>query len=261
MIYCPAVFLWKQDCTAASPESATAREVADISEKNTTQDLSPSSEHLLWFSLAFLHNISTPLSTLATLIEDIIPSLPPATANLLRSTMQNVLNSTSLQSKSLRGTFPSEVFNPVETVQQMTPLLQRILSPHSLHLFFSEAQFLIHGNSNALEQILINLALNTRNALRSLPENSGEALLTIEQVHGKCHISWRDTGPGISTKKWESIQKPFKKTSTQQTHGFGLRSIRFWWENSFQGELLLQRKPHWAIILQTNIASKNNAVY
>jgi two-component system NtrC family sensor kinase len=78
----------------------------------------------------------------------------------------------------------------------------------------------VHGDSNALQQVIMNLLTNAADAMGS----SGEISLETRPVSGDeggVRLTVRDTGPGISPEILPRIFDPFYTTKSQGT-GLGL---------------------------------------
>lgn len=80
---------------------------------------------------------------------------------------------------------------------------------------------MVHGNSAALEQLLLNLLLNAAAALPAQGSASVEARLLDDAVE----ITVRDDGPGITREELERVFDPFYTTRKDGT-GLGLTIVR-----------------------------------
>jgi C4-dicarboxylate-specific signal transduction histidine kinase len=216
---------------------------------------SDSTDSLTWLTLSFLHNISTPLSTLATVLEDLSPSLPESANQVLQATLQSLIQTTHLHSDSLRGNVAKQPVDLVLISQRLTPLLKQICHPYSLKIDCHTSCLFLVGDSAAWEQILINLTLNSREALREQHQTNGSIWLTLAKQKQFCLITWKDSGVGIKPETWRKIQQPLTGNWKKDPHGYGLRSCRYWWEKAFQGQISLQTQPNWCLILQARLAA------
>ncbi|MGD2124222.1 MAG: HAMP domain-containing sensor histidine kinase, partial [Gemmatimonadota bacterium] len=75
----------------------------------------------------------------------------------------------------------------------------------------------VKGEPGALEQLFLNLLLNSANALKP----GGQAGIDIAQESRRIRISVRDTGRGIPAEEMDRIFEPFFSTSSEGT-GLGL---------------------------------------
>jgi len=78
----------------------------------------------------------------------------------------------------------------------------------------------VHGDSNALQQVMVNLLANAADALGSGGEISLETRL-VSGDEGGVRLTVRDTGPGISPEILPRIFDPFYTTKSEGT-GLGL---------------------------------------
>lgn len=206
----------------------------------------------IWYTLAFLHNISTPLSTLASLIDDIIPSIQPSVASTLHSTVQSLLQATSLHSESLQGTWKKEKIEISHKTKKIVPLLYRLAYPYTLYVKLPDQRIFVQGNAAAWEQILVNLVKNSRETLESHRIDPWLGWIEIRLTSNlkTWRLTWSDSGWGVPPSIWRMVFTPLSKRWRPQPRGFGLRSVRFWWENTFHGSLQLRRWPRWRVVLE-----------
>jgi len=90
-----------------------------------------------------------------------------------------------------------------------------------LSLEFPEALPFIRASQGDLEQLLLNLATNARDAM---PEG-GELSVTASRVEGRLQVTIRDTGCGIAPEHIARIQEPFFTTKSNGS-GLGLSICR-----------------------------------
>lgn len=202
-----------------------------------------------WYTLAFLHNISTPLSIVASIIEEMLPDLDQETAHVLDRTMRSLLGTTHLHQTSLFGAWQAETFDLAAETRTLLPVLQTMADGYKVILRTNSRPALVHGYKAAWEQILINLTNNSRNSLIRTGKNPSSSWmrLTIQATDTGLQIWWTDTGPGIPQHIWEQAQTPLSPQWAPKHHGYGLRSVRFWWENAFGGDIRLRTWPYWAL--------------
>ncbi len=112
-----------------------------------------------------------------------------------------------------RKTRPSkEVFSIAELMERTLPLVEHDLFEAGI-LFekkYVEPPPWLHADPDQLEQVLINLIINAKQALTSSLEK--KITLTVEAASGRVLIHIRDTGCGIAKENLESIFDPFFTT-------------------------------------------------
>jgi two-component system NtrC family sensor kinase len=95
------------------------------------------------------------------------------------------------------------------------------------------------GDANSLQQVLLNLLTNAREALAGRGEVSVETLAPMEQP-GTARLVVRDTGPGISPEALPRIFDPFFTTKPEGT-GLGL-SISYGIVRDHRGSIDVQSR-------------------
>lgn len=98
----------------------------------------------------------------------------------------------------------------------------------------------VRGDRVLLQQVMMNLALNAFEAMRSAPENARLLAMRVRSEDGAVNIDVRDSGTGIPSDKLSRLFEPFQ-TSKNDGLGIGLsisRAIidahggRIWAENN-----------------------------
>lgn len=208
---------------------------------------------LSWQTLAFLHNISTPLSTLASLIDSLPTDLTPTISQTLHATVHSLLNATHLQAATITGCWQPVPIEITSTTIKILPLLKKLAAPYQLRTSFPAECIVACGNVAAWEQILVNFTKNSWQALNRLQttesKQTGWISLTLRVQHNTWSLIWSDSGPGIPTSIWRACFKPHPHPTSNQLHGFGLRSVRFWWKTAFGGKIQLRRGTLWSLHL------------
>ncbi|MBC8258219.1 MAG: GHKL domain-containing protein [SAR324 cluster bacterium] len=80
-------------------------------------------------------------------------------------------------------------------------------------------QFLIYGNPTLMQQVVYNLAVNSRDALSGFSAKQIEFLL--KRSSNKVMLDVKDNGSGIAPENLQNIFEPFFSTKTRG-HGTGL---------------------------------------
>lgn len=97
------------------------------------------------------------------------------------------------------------------------------------------------GDKNKLNEVLLNLLKNAKEAIEETPEGSGHISLEASRKHNGILISVTDDGCGIDPDTLPDIFKPFHTTKTDGT-GLGL-SISKRIIESHQGQLSVKTAP------------------
>jgi signal transduction histidine kinase len=116
----------------------------------------------------------------------------------------------------------------------------------SVQTRFSEGVFPIHGDRVQLQQVVLNLILNSVEAMCSSEAGARELLISTKQDHTGVLVAVRDSGPGVDPSHLERVFDAFYTTKSSGM-GMGLsicRSIidahggRLWAEaNEFRGTI------------------------
>lgn len=219
-------------------------------QKSATPHHSPTDT---WYTLAFLHNISTPLSVLSSLVDDVLPDLPPSVAKTLQTTVRTLLQSTQLHGVSLTGQWRRESFEICRATESILPLLQSLSKPYEVVVILPHKPIFVFGTLAAWEEILVNLVKNSTNSLlrENIPGNTGKIWLKLTCKKNTWHLYWYDSGPGIPISVWKKLQNPLSQTTPHTSkHGYGMRSVQFWWRQAFSGDISLHHEPWWSLHFQ-----------
>lgn len=100
---------------------------------------------------------------------------------------------------------------------------------------------LVHGDSQQLEQVLINLAMNAAQAMEERPDR--RLAIRAAPAAGRVRVSVEDTGPGVPASLRERIWQPFFTTKAAgEGTGLGLSICRDI-VKEHDGELALEDPP------------------
>jgi signal transduction histidine kinase len=123
------------------------------------------------------------------------------------------------------------------TLDGMSKMLPRLLG-HALSIEVSaERGCWVHASRSGLEQILLNLAVNARDAM---PEG-GSFRLDVRLEETEVVLSARDTGVGMTREVREQAFEPFFTTKATGT-GLGLATVRQLVDH-YGGSIALQTEP------------------
>jgi len=153
-----------------------------------------------------------------------------------------------------KASVPSQIpISLTQCVQDLFPLMRRMVGPKILVSLEEKnsGKFIIYGDNGQLEQILLNLAINARDAMidgGSLTFSLDDVTLRQSEkvVKGRLPpgryvvLNVRDTGTGIEDHHIERIFDPFFSTKDQgQGTGLGLSNVLQMMEQ-FQGGISIQ---------------------
>jgi C4-dicarboxylate-specific signal transduction histidine kinase len=136
------------------------------------------------------------------------------------------------------------IFDVAECVEAIELLMRRQLDDRGITLKVEppDSAMFTKGDPHLLEQILLNLVLNARDALRSREDDNGAApiISIFWRASGeKLAICVADNGPGIAAEHQSRIFEPFFTTKKGGT-GLGL-SLSFSMARQMGGSLSLVR--------------------
>lgn len=108
-----------------------------------------------------------------------------------------------------------------EAIQLTKPLWSDPAQPRKYRLNISTRPgCLVTGNPSEMFEVLVNLI---KNAIEAMP-GGGSLAICSEMHRGKIHLSFSDTGQGISEENLQRIFQPFFTTKGRASSGLGLSS-------------------------------------
>jgi PAS domain S-box-containing protein len=117
----------------------------------------------------------------------------------------------------------------VQAVRKTAALVEADLRHQKieLHVFVPETPVMARGNMDNIQQAVLNLILNARDALKQHPLPHKVDISVSDDENGQCHISVTDNGPGIPEAIKTRIFDPFFTTKPAgQGTGLGLAVTR-----------------------------------
>lgn len=128
---------------------------------------------------------------------------------------------TGMLSYSRRGSDRREETNLVALVQDVLVLVAKDLQMHRvrLHTSFEEQPVVAEINAGQIQQVLLNLIVNARQAM----ESGGQLTVQVRRNHESAvgEIVVRDSGSGIPADTLRKIFDPYFTTKTADAHGQG----------------------------------------
>lgn len=199
-------------------------------------------ESLYWLAAGTAHDINNLLMVVVGCAELALndAALQPQTRQLVRDIVgageRAGLLTRQLLAADRQPPLPVSVVDAAVVLRDAEALLRRLVGPRvTLHLTASEGPQPVHARASQLEQVVVNLALNARDAmpaggvvtiaLTDLPAAEAEARPSIAGRR-VTRISVADQGPGIDPKIQDRIFQPFVTTKMAHGTGLGLAVVR-----------------------------------
>ncbi len=192
---------------------------------------------------AVAHDINNQLSAIicaADLLKDSVPEKSEGRADL-EVILGAVRSASALMRKLLVFTGRQVTVRHTicfqDWMQQTTSFFKRLLSEKVQLKLVCEAPGWIYFDHNDLEQVMVNLLVNSDKAMPS----GGEIIVRCWQSEESTHISVEDPGVGMSRALQDKVFEPFYTTRDEGT-GLGLSNVRELMENA-GGTLRLTSAP------------------
>ncbi|MFN2317907.1 MAG: PAS domain-containing sensor histidine kinase [Gemmatimonadales bacterium] len=181
------------------------------------------------FAASLAHEVRNPLSAVRLDLERAREEVPgdDRVATLLDRALQQIERLDATVSGSLRiarsGNVPLTPLDVRDTISAAVAAARPHFAERGARLdqSISAEALMVHGNSAALEQLLLNLLLNAAAALPAQGRAAVEARLLDDAVE----ITVRDDGCGIPSDQLDQIFDPFYTTREEGT-GLGLTIVR-----------------------------------
>ncbi|MDG4476666.1 ATP-binding protein [Thiovibrio frasassiensis] len=194
------------------------------------------------------HEINNPLNNISLTAEVLLEDLP----NLACSERMDMVRDILVQSDRAREvvhhllefsrTRKSNVLEPVDLVALVESSIALVKNQFRLggiiyHYDHPEQPVLVSGNSNHLQQVLVNLMLNAVQAMQ--PNGRLDLIVGAEQKVALIVV--RDTGAGIAPEALSHIFDPFFTTKNEGT-GLGL-SLSYAIVKDHGGDIVVESEP------------------
>lgn len=235
---------YKQDPVAIC---SVARNVTET--RRMQQELVQTEKHAAVGKLAagVAHELNNPLTGVLTFTEELLEDAKEGSQ--MEEDLQVILRETlrcrqivrdlldfSRQDKPNRQTLSLEA-----VIRRTLNLVQRQPAFHDItfEVELAEGPLVTRGDSNQLQQVLLNLVINARDAMDG---NGTIKLRTRAPEGGKVAIEVMDHGVGIAAENQARIFEPFYSTKGIQGNGLGLAAVRNIIERH-GGEIALESTP------------------
>ncbi|MCI2256706.1 ATP-binding protein [Domibacillus sp. PGB-M46] len=207
--------------------------IRDVSEIKKLEEYLKQSERLAslgQLTAGIAHEVKNPLSIIQAAAEAIQfeiedgelddSSIPEYTRDILESAdrMNRLLTDFLKLSKGdEKGT--SQIINIVQTIDELLHLLRKNVSDKDIMVYrqYEVEQALVYGNKNGLTQVILNIILNSLQAM----EHGGSLYIHVNAEQNGWKIEIKDSGKGIPASKLKWIFNPFYSTKSEGT-GLGL---------------------------------------
>jgi len=159
----------------------------------------------------------------STLRRTVASTLEPREAldDLDEATNRAVLLIRQLLSLGRSNAADIEIVNLSDVVGSLAKMLPRLLGPGIQVKTQLAEQSWVHASRVAVQQIILNLAVNARDAMT----RGGEFVLLIETCDSEVQLTASDSGVGMTKEVMERIFEPFFTTKSAGT-GLGLSTVR-----------------------------------
>ena len=125
-----------------------------------------------------------------------------------------------------------------EAVKNSLKILEVQLRIHEITVTITGDDMEIHGNKNELQQVVINLVNNAKDALMEQPDNDNRTItITGENLGSFCQFTVADNGGGIPQEHMNRLFTPYFTTKAEKGTGIGLYMCQMIVEKSFSGTI------------------------
>ncbi len=178
------------------------------------------------------HELNNPLTGILSFSEDLLEELPETSearedirvimreALRCRQIVRDLLDF-SRQGKTHRKIIPIE-----SVINRAIKFVGKQAAFHNIQfeVRLSDPSLFIYADQNQLQQVLLNLIINARDAM----DGKGTITISGEQFRdrGDIHIAVIDHGCGIKTENMKHIFEPFFSTKGDRGNGLGLAAVR-----------------------------------
>jgi len=232
-----------------APEGTTVVVIGDISDRVRLERQLQEKERLASLGLlaaGVAHEVNTPLTGISSYAQLLLAETSPDDPRyaILKKMEQQTFRASHLVNNllDLAANRPTKAnrISLAEVVRGTLSLHEDLFKPKSIQLHVEEqADPSVLGDSHEVQQVLVNLLLNARDAVG----RGGNIWVTLSEENGQAVITIRDDGRGVAPDLIEKIFKPLVTTKRGQGGtGLGLaisdRIVR-----SMGGEITVESVP------------------
>jgi PAS domain S-box-containing protein len=223
----------------------------DVTEsRRMQQELVESEKHAAVGKLAagVAHELNNPLTGILTFAEDMLEDTPegPDLRDDLRVILRETIRCRQIVRDLLdfsRQTEPNPQDLPIEPViLRAVKLVEKQVAFHDIEfdLDLHESSLRVFADANQLQQVLLNLIINARDAM------DGKGTITVRTLWRRAKrrvvIEVVDEGCGITPDHMDRIFEPFFSTKGDRGNGLGLAAVRSIIEQH-RGEIAVESQP------------------
>ncbi len=214
---------------------AICRVARNVTEPRRLQrELLESEKHAAVGKLAagVAHELNNPLTGILSFSEDLLEDLPETSearedikvimheSLRCRQIVRDLLDF-SRQGKTNRKTIPID-----SVIRRSIKFVEKQAAFHNIQfeVQLGDPSLLIYADQNQLQQVLLNLIINARDAM----DGKGTITVSVKQWRDKggIHIAVIDHGCGIEAENLKHIFEPFFSTKGDRGNGLGLAAVR-----------------------------------
>jgi len=188
-----------------------------------------------------LNNLLTVITSVSSALGTQVQEHDQETKGLLgeleAATSRAALMTTQLLSLGRSPTQHTEVVDLSTTAERLSELLSRLLGANTVYSLDIEPGVQIIASRTGVEQILLNLAVNARDAMPS----GGKLTLRISRLPAFALLEVSDTGQGMSDEVKSRVFEPFFTTKSSGT-GLGLATVKQLIDH-FKGRIEVDSSP------------------
>lgn len=193
-----------------------------------------------------LNTLSISISKMSLLSED--GKLTQKSIDRTLVTMENSIVYLSKTIDVFRNFFlasaANEVFNIKEEIQNTIEIVHDSYKHHSIKIYCDgDATLTLKGDKKELQQVLMNLLSNAKDAIISKQQTDGQVAIHIASEDKKVKITVEDNGGGVEEEIKDKIFAPYFTTKFKsQGTGVGLYMSQIIIEKHFNGTLSFKNK-------------------
>jgi PAS domain S-box-containing protein len=218
---------YKQDPVALCSVSRNVTE-----SRRLQQELVLTEKHAAVGKLAagVAHELNNPLTGILTFTEDLLDDAEEGTPLhedlevIMRETLRCRRIVRDLLDFSRRDRLRRHPLNLESVVDRTLGMVAKQAAFHDIEFEVdtSDVPTLTQGDPTQLQQVLLNLVINARDAM----DGRGRITIRTEHDSGRVALSVTDEGVGIPEENYDRIFEPFFSTKGNQGNGLGLAAVR-----------------------------------